>query len=261
MLDNSRCFKEACMQAYDLSFQALADRVTRVEAQNRRLKKATIAALVLVSAVLVMGQAGTRRILEANEFVLKDNSGTARARLSMETTNRPTLTFYGEKNPISASLAGGDEPFLILNRAGTDQQVQLGANRDFYGLGLYEKEIRAGISVQNGNPGIELFNESGKPRVSIEAGKTGEFILLGDTAGKESSMLWNSGVSILGKAGSFRLELGEEGPSLDLKDNEGYSTTLGRTDLIALGSGRKERTPAASLVLFGKDRKVLWSAP
>jgi hypothetical protein len=250
------------MQPHDPTVKALAERVAKLEAQNRRFRKAIIAALVVASAVAVMGQVRTSRVLEANEFVLKDNSGTVRARLSADTTNRPTLTFYGEKNHISASLAGGDEPFLALFRAGTNELVQLGANRAFYGLGLYEKEIRAGLSVQNGNPGIELFDESGKPQVSIEADKkTGEFITLGGTAGKESAMLWNTGVSIFGKEGSFRVELGEEGPSLDLKDNEGFSTTLGRTDLVALASGRKERTPAASLVLFGKNQKVLWSAP
>jgi hypothetical protein len=74
-------------------------------------------------------------------------------------------------------------------------------------------------------------------------------------------MLQNSGVTIWGKTGRFRVDLGEDGPNLDLKDNEGYSTILGRTDLVASSSGRKQRTPAASLVLFGKDQKVLWSAP
>jgi hypothetical protein len=250
------------MQPRDTTVQALAERVARLEAQNRRFRKAAIAALIAVSAVAVMGQSRSSRVLEANEFVLKDDTGTVRARLSMEATNRPTLSFYGQKNHIPVSLAGGDEPFLVLSRARTNELVQLGANRSFYGLGLYEKEIRAGLSVQNGNPGIELYDEAGKPQVSIEADKNNrEFITLGGTAGKESAMLWNAGVSIFGKAGTFRVELGEEGPRLDLKDNEGYSTTLGRTDLVALASGRKERTPAASLVLFGKDQKVLWSAP
>lgn len=271
------------MQPHDPTVQALAKRVAKLEAQNRRFTKAGMAALVAASAVLVMGQAQTSRVLEANEFVLKDKSGGVRARLSMEAMNRPTLTFYRDKTHISASLAGGDEPFLTLSRAGTNEQVQVGANRTFYGLGLYEEEIRAGLSVQNGNPGIELFDKSGKPRVAIESGETGEFILLGK--GKESSMWSNSGFMISGKAGSsfsidldladqsqsgfgmfgktgsFRLDLGEEGPSLEIKDKEGYSTTLGRADLVHPTSGRKERTPAASLVLFGKDQKVLWSAP
>lgn len=249
------------MQSHDPTVQALTERVAKLEAQNRRFRKAVTVALVAASAVAVMGQVPTSRTLEAKEFVLKDTSGTVRARLSVDTANGPTLTFYRDKIHISASLAGGDEPFLTLWRAGTNEQVVLGANRTFTGLGIYEKEIRVGLSVQNGSPGIELYDESGKPQVSIEAGKDGDFILLGEAGGKESSILSNSGVGISGKTGTFRVNLGEEGPSLDLKDNEGYSTTLGRTDLVAPASGRKERTPAASLVLFGKDQKVLWAAP
>jgi len=185
------------MQPHEPTVQALAERVARLEVQNRRLRKAGIAALVVASAVAVMGQARSSRVLEANELVIKDNSGTVRAQLSVDATMGPMLTFYGEKNHISASLHGGDEPLLYLNKS-----------------------------------------ES-----------------------KGSTMLKNSGVTIWGKTGRFRVDLGEDGPSLDLKDNEGFSTTLGTTDLVTPTSGRKERTPAASLVLFGKDKKVLWSAP
>lgn len=173
------------MQSHDPTVQALAERVGKLEAQNRRLRKAAITALVAASAVAVMGQARTSRVLEANELVLRDTSGTVRVRLSVDTANRAALDFYDEKNHISASLEGGHEPFLTLSRAGTNEQVQLGANRAFYGLGLYEKEIRAGFSVQNGIPGIELYDESGKPRVAIQTTKTGDFILLGTTADKE----------------------------------------------------------------------------
>jgi hypothetical protein len=31
--------------------------------------------------------------------------------------------------------------------------------------------------------------------------------------------------------------------------------------LVVAGTGRKERKPAASLLLLGKNQKVLWSAP
>ena len=249
------------MQAHDATVQALTERVAKLEAQNRRFRKAVMAALVAASAVVVMGQAPTRRVLEANEFVLKDNSGTARARLSMEMTNRPTLTFYQDKTHISASLAGGDEPFLTMSRAGTDEQVQLGANRTFFGLGLYEGAIRAGVSVQTGNPGIELYDKSGNIRLAIESTDiAGESILL--TNGGKLLGLTNSGFNVSGDAGTFVLDVGEgSGPSLEITDKEGYSATLGRTDLLLRASGRKERTPAASLVLFGKDQKVLWSAP
>ena len=36
---------------------------------------------------------------------------------------------------------------------------------------------------------------------------------------------------------------------------------LGRSDLVQTKIGKKEQTPAASLVLFDKDKKVLWQAP
>lgn len=185
------------MQPYELTVQALAQRVTKLEAQNRRFRKAGMAAIVVALAVAVMGQARTSRVLEANEFVLKDNSGTVRASLSVDMATGPILTFYRDKIHITASLTGGDEPTLFLSRA----------------------------------------------------------------RGEGTSILQNSGIRMWSKTGSFRVDLGEQGPSLDLLDDDGYSTILGRTDLVGLGSGRKERTRAASLVLFGKDRKVLWSAP
>ncbi len=109
------------MQPHERTVQALAERLTRLEAQNRRFRKAGIAALVLASAVAVMGQARTSRVLEANEFVLKDSSGAVRASLSVDRTNGPILTFYRDKYHISASLAGGDEPFLALFRSGRSQ--------------------------------------------------------------------------------------------------------------------------------------------
>ncbi len=105
------------MQPHDPTVQALAERVAKLEAQNRSFRKAFMAALVAASAVAVMGQARTSRVLEANEFVLKDTSGTVRAHLYADTTIGPTLTFYSEKNHISASLHGGEEPLLYLNKA------------------------------------------------------------------------------------------------------------------------------------------------
>jgi hypothetical protein len=48
---------------------------------------------------------------------------------------------------------------------------------------------------------------------------------------------------------------------MTIEDNKGYSSVLGRSDLVLTKRGKKEQTPAASVVLFNKDKKVLWSAP
>jgi hypothetical protein len=52
-----------------------------------------------------------------------------------------------------------------------------------------------------------------------------------------------------------------EGPSLQLSDKEGFQAELGASSLVTLKTGETHRTSAASVVLFGKDKKVLWSAP
>jgi hypothetical protein len=51
------------------------------------------------------------------------------------------------------------------------------------------------------------------------------------------------------------------GPSMKLEDEGGFSAVIGSTDLLTPRTGRKESTSAASLVLFGKDKKAIWSAP
>lgn len=278
------------MQTPESNLEALANRVAKLEAQNRHLKKAGIASLIVASAVIAMAQVPAKKVIEANEFVLQDASGKTRARLSMETTDRPTLSFYKDKSTITTSLAGGDEPFLTMNRVGTAEQVMLGANKAFLGLGLYEREIRAGLSLQKGTPALDLFNEKGKPQASLSAPSDGTALSMFDVNGKQQVSMMVSPVgptfdmhdpdskagftlwvargagpdfSMYDSKGNLSVDLvtpdGE--PSLKLQDKEGYSATFGSADLLVPSTGRKENTSAASIALFGKDKKVLWSAP
>jgi hypothetical protein len=258
------------MQSPDPSLLlALAERVAKLETQNRRLKQAGIAALIFTSAAVLMGQTRTSRVLEASAFHLKDADGRVRARLSTDAADRPTLSLLDATGVPVASLGGGSQPFLVLSRPGTNEQIKLGANTAFFGLGLYDKEIRAGLAVQNGTPGLDLFDESGSTQATLAARPTGSSLRLRNPAGKEISTLWvdssvgGSSFNMSGSAGSLSVNLGEDagGPGLEITDNEGFSTVLGRRDLVVAGTGRKERKPAASLLLLGKNQKVLWSAP
>ncbi len=52
---------------------AVVERLEKLERQNRRMKQAGAVALVLAAAVLLIGQAPRTRIVEANEFILKDS--------------------------------------------------------------------------------------------------------------------------------------------------------------------------------------------
>ena len=52
-----------------------------------------------------------------------------------------------------------------------------------------------------------------------------------------------------------------EGALFSLTDGKDYETDIGNTDLLSPRTGVARSTSAASVVLLGKDKKVLWSAP
>lgn len=109
---------------------------TEVEKQNRRLKQLVIAALIVPATLLVMGQVPSRKTVEANEFVLKDDSGIVRARLGMksDTVNKkyewPALELRDMKGETRIELFGDS----IANNAGLALSDQTGETR-------YEREM------------------------------------------------------------------------------------------------------------------------
>jgi hypothetical protein len=49
--------------------------------------------------------------------------------------------------------------------------------------------------------------------------------------------------------------------NVGLFDENGFEAELGRTDLVTPRTGETQKRSAASLVLFGKDKNVIWKAP
>jgi hypothetical protein len=244
-------------------------RLERVERQYRRLKKIATVFSLLVTVTLVMGQARSDRTVEAERFVLKDSQGQKRADLVM-LLDKPTLTLRDAKGLPLVALAGGDYSFLTLNRTGSKEQVTVSANKEFYGLILYDEKVqRAGLAVWNGIPGLTLYDEKGTERAGLDLKQSGPTLRLVDGESKAGFNMWVAPLgagpdfSMYDATGQLRVDLvAPEGlPSLKLEDRNGYSAIFGSANLTTPSTGREERTSAASLTLFGKDKKVLWSAP
>ena len=178
------------METEVLDLKSLSSRIARLETQNRRLKCGAAVLGLFVAALVLMGQAPSHHTLRADEFVLQDETGNARAKLSLEAGGRPTLSFLDEHGGILVSLAGGEEPFLVLKRPGSNEQVQLAANKYSYGLALYDAHShRAGLSVQQGVPTLDLFDQEGRNRASMQASATGPAFNLRDSDGKAGIVL------------------------------------------------------------------------
>lgn len=203
------------------SFDDLHDRLLKLEKQNHRFKRLGFAALIVPALLLVMGQAASKKTVEANEFILRDDSGNVRARLSMNVPAGATpgypgaaqLVFFDEKGKKRASLDGGN----------TD---------GFSGLTLNDQQERIrGYFTETSAFGATLVLQDERGRVQTRL-QDGEMALNNVTANQ-----------------------------VRVANAEGFAATLGVTDLVTPKTGETHTTSAASLVLFDKDKNVIWKAP
>ena len=85
------------------SFAELQCRIARLETQNLRFKRFGTVGLIVVACLVVMGQAApSKKTVEANEFILREDSGNIRARL-----------FLTEKRTTKMSIPGIGEPVPV----------------------------------------------------------------------------------------------------------------------------------------------------
>ena len=92
------------MSSPTLDWTAVVERLEKLERQNRRMKQACAAVLILAAAVLLMGQASPNRTVEANEFLLIDRKGRTLAELATteDALELPIMRFYGVE-PLAES--------------------------------------------------------------------------------------------------------------------------------------------------------------
>ncbi len=111
-------------------------------------------------------------------------------------------------------------------------------------------------------PEIVFLDANGKRRAGLGMGADGGLFLNDSNSDVRAFLGLSKGtgsLSFFDADGKMRVLLDER--SLELSDKEGFETTIGTTDLLGLRTGETRRTSAASVVLFDKDKKVLWEAP
>jgi hypothetical protein len=140
--------------------------------------------------------------------------------------------------------------------------------------GVRAKLGMGAVLLMKNGPGLVLYDEHGQERASVGTSdeETRIDVSSGGTLTSSTfSSMWagmpgktGSGVGSTGPSGVVRMNLDggvAGGPQIGLQDKEGYEINIGKTDLVFTKSGKKQQTSAASVVMFDKDKKVLWSAP
>jgi len=122
---------------------------------------------------------------------------------------------------------------------------------------------RADLGMFADVPMFHIYGENGT--TSVIVGPTG--LSVWNAAGNPTLMLYampdRSELDLFGADSktSVDLSVADSEPSILVTDADGFETDIGTSHTVTTTTGETHQTSAASIMLFGKDRKVLWSTP
>jgi hypothetical protein len=121
------------------TLEDLAERVKRLERQNRILKSAGLVALLGIVATVLLGQTKSNqvaKVVEAEKFVVMDQHGTVRAMLSADSSGAQ-LRLFDEDDQVRIALAiCHDRTNLSFYNENGSVGVDLYTSTFFQGSGL-----------------------------------------------------------------------------------------------------------------------------
>ena len=205
--------------------QQLEMRIERLEKQNRRFKMGALTFLVASISVSLLGQ----------------------------------TTQTKKKSTKPASSAAPAAP-------ATPEQIEAHS----FILKDSNGKVRAELSMTGTGPGLKLRDEAGTALVTLslnDDAPQGPLLLMSDPqhkAGVSISVLSGNGsqLSLVGERPDIqaRMAVAPAGTSFEMSDADGFTTSIGNGLQTSKGKQPKQTT-AASISLYGKDRKLLWSTP
>jgi hypothetical protein len=201
--------------------------VERLEKENRRLKQGALAFLLLIASVGLMAQ----------------------------TKQKPSAPSSSQRQKGRAPAPAPAGPTAV--------EAQSFILKDLNG------HVRAELGLTGSTPSLKFKDESGSALVTLALNTDapgGPLLLLSDPqhhAAVALSVLEHAGpqLSLTGERADIQLHMGvaPDGTTLELSDKNGFTTSIGSG--VVAKNGQAKQTSAASIVLYGKQRKVLWSVP
>ena len=184
-----------------------------------------VASLAGIPAEAAPDKGGVHKVVRAEKFEVVDQKGKTRAILAAYKPG-PALMLYDEDGKERAGLAVGDNgPRLVFWDEKGKARTGLVAQKGGPALELYDAKgtLRAGMALEKGEPAVMLYDAKGTLRAGMAAIKDGPGLALWDEKRKTRVVL-----------GAIQTETAD---------------------------GRVISYPESSLLLFGPDGKIIWTAP
>jgi hypothetical protein len=143
--------------------QAIVERLSKLEGQNRRLKRGGAAILAALSTLVLMGQAApSPRVVEAQRFVLKDANGNVRGWMGV--------------------IGKGSE--LTLGNVNAQPMMGLMVSEDSSDLHFFgSRKSGMTLGVNSGDPALSMMGAEGIGGAGITIAKDGPSLTLQDGRG------------------------------------------------------------------------------
>ena len=209
------------------SHDPILSRIERLEKENRAWKSAAVICLIAFASIGLMGQTTQHKKAPA--------------------TAAPKAAPAPAPPALPKNIEA--ESFILKDAAG---------------------KARAELSMSGTGPAFKLLDQNGSALITLslnDSAPGGPFVLLSDPqhhSGLTMSVLENAGSQLLltGDRPDIMAHIGvaPDGTTLELSDRDGFSTSIG-DGMQTAKNGQLKKTTAASITLFNKDRKVLWSTP
>jgi hypothetical protein len=261
-----------------MSETELVQRLERLEKENLRLKRVGIATLLGVASILLLAVAcpptqpkvmdgkqivvrdpvsGNRAVLEGEGLTLYDASGQVRVELKdgktgpkgMEVFPGDWLKLYDDAGRPGVELTEQVPPADFLQGFAREQSTGNLVILDYEGESVSAANLGVGKAT-----GLWLTKTHLKRGLEWPSADDidAALVIEGGSAGVQIQEHASTRIGLFASRGMS---------GLDLADAAGYETQIGVADLKYPSSGETRRTSAASIGMFGKDKKLIWKAP
>lgn len=178
--------EEGGMAGSEPTMEILTQRLDHLERQNRRWKRAAAALALGIATVVLMGQARTtKRVVEAEQFVLLDRAGKPRAVLTQGSDGNIGLRFTDPAGRVRIALAMEAD-----GRPGMELSDASGARRVWLFVG------------DDGSPHITLLDAAERKQAFLGLGPDGTVgLILASPPSKANAVL----AIVAGKRGGLEL--------------------------------------------------------
>jgi hypothetical protein len=204
--------------------EMMEKRLKRLEQSNKKLKFGCIVTFVCAAAFFSIGaEQTTKRSITANEFILLGPDGHIRATLSADSTDA-RLVFLDNSKKIKGIFAADR---LVFSDLSGNARVAIRPESDG-GTFTVDGRDGGGVQLSRDSEEVGLYMTHGKGdslSVSIKKDKNPDEVLL------------------------------QNGPAIQLFDEQGYQTYLGQAGIPG------KSTPHVSSLVMRKEGHDIWSAP